>query len=410
MHSRAESADDRRVRGCRESPWRLAVSRLPAFVLPADRRPARRAHPLGTAAAAHRLPSTGAGAPAARVPDHGAPCLRGPRVAGLIVCRQGQGTFVAGEIETASRRQALARRRRSSRTPSRGRGSSGCAAKRCVRWCSGARAAATWSSQGRERTGAWKRLTWWRFAGWPCDAARSAWRSRPSGWPRARWWGWWVPTARGRRRCSRRSRDFGPSTKASCASSGSTPGRSRSRCAGLGFMSDELPLFEMRVDRLLHMLSGYYPSWDGELVARLVDRFEIDLRQKVSALSHGQGTRLRLVTAMAFRPASSCSTSGRRPRPVWPPAPARDRPRDRPRRGAERPRQLAPAERPGAACRPVARARPGARGSAGRDGGPGRRGPDPRGSGRGLGGGMSRLPAASRASGPEISARGCATS
>ena len=28
--------------------------------------------------------------------------------AGLIVCRQGQGTFVAGEIETASRRQALA--------------------------------------------------------------------------------------------------------------------------------------------------------------------------------------------------------------------------------------------------------------------------------------------------------------
>jgi GntR family transcriptional regulator len=31
--------------------------------------------------------------------------------AGLIVCRQGQGTFVAGEIETASRRQALAEAR-----------------------------------------------------------------------------------------------------------------------------------------------------------------------------------------------------------------------------------------------------------------------------------------------------------
>jgi ABC-2 type transport system ATP-binding protein len=90
--------------------------------------------------------------------------------------------------------------------------------------------------------------------------------------------------------------------------------------SALGFMSDDMPLFELRVDRLLHMLSGYYPSWDAELVARLVDRFEIDLRQRVSALSHGQGTRLRLVTAMAFRPrlllldepAAGLDLSGRR--------------------------------------------------------------------------------------------------
>jgi ABC-2 type transport system ATP-binding protein len=90
--------------------------------------------------------------------------------------------------------------------------------------------------------------------------------------------------------------------------------------SALGFMSDDMPLFELRVDRLLHMLSGYYPSWDGALVSRLVERFEIDLRQKVSALSHGQGTRLRLVTAMAFRPrllvldepAAGLDLSGRR--------------------------------------------------------------------------------------------------
>ena len=31
--------------------------------------------------------------------------------AGLIVCRQGQGTFVVGEIETTSRKQALAEAR-----------------------------------------------------------------------------------------------------------------------------------------------------------------------------------------------------------------------------------------------------------------------------------------------------------
>jgi ABC-2 type transport system ATP-binding protein len=72
--------------------------------------------------------------------------------------------------------------------------------------------------------------------------------------------------------------------------------------SALGFMSDDLPVFELRVDRLLRMLSGYYPSWDGELVGTLVERFAIDTRQKAGELSRGQGTRLRLVMAMAFRP------------------------------------------------------------------------------------------------------------
>jgi ABC-2 type transport system ATP-binding protein len=50
------------------------------------------------------------------------------------------------------------------------------------------------------------------------------------------------------------------------------------------------------------MLSGYYPSWDRELVEQLLDRFKIDPRQKVAKLSKGQGTRIRLLVAMAFRP------------------------------------------------------------------------------------------------------------
>jgi ABC-2 type transport system ATP-binding protein len=90
--------------------------------------------------------------------------------------------------------------------------------------------------------------------------------------------------------------------------------------SALGFMSDDMPLFELRVDRLLRMLSGYYPSWDGDLVEALVARFEIDPRRKVSALSRGEGTRLRLVTALAFRPrllvldepAAGLDLSGRR--------------------------------------------------------------------------------------------------
>ena len=73
----------------------------------------------------------------------------------------------------------------------------------------------------------------------------------------------------------------------------------RSRCA---FMSDDQPLFTMRIARVLKFLSGYYPSWDDELVGELMDRFELDPKSMTNALSRGQGTRLRLLIAMAFRP------------------------------------------------------------------------------------------------------------
>ena len=72
--------------------------------------------------------------------------------------------------------------------------------------------------------------------------------------------------------------------------------------SALGFMSDDLPLFDLRIGGLLRVLSGYYQSWDAELVEQLLDRFHLDPVHKVTRLSKGQGTRLRLVTAMAFRP------------------------------------------------------------------------------------------------------------
>jgi len=88
----------------------------------------------------------------------------------------------------------------------------------------------------------------------------------------------------------------------------------------LGFMSDDMALFELRTDKLLRMLSGYYPTWDAALVEALVERLEIDLTKRVSQLSKGQGTRLRLLCAMAFRPrllvldepATGLDVSGRR--------------------------------------------------------------------------------------------------
>ncbi len=72
--------------------------------------------------------------------------------------------------------------------------------------------------------------------------------------------------------------------------------------SGLGFMSDDMPLFDMKIGPLMRMLSGYYPSWDAELVEELLRRFKLEPGAHVRKLSKGQGTRVRLVTAMAFRP------------------------------------------------------------------------------------------------------------
>jgi len=90
--------------------------------------------------------------------------------------------------------------------------------------------------------------------------------------------------------------------------------------SNLGFMSDDMPLFDLRIDRLLRTLSGYYATWDRHLVEELLERFELDPRRKVRDLSKGEGTRIRLLCAMAFRPkvlvldepATGLDVSGRR--------------------------------------------------------------------------------------------------
>lgn len=70
----------------------------------------------------------------------------------------------------------------------------------------------------------------------------------------------------------------------------------------LGFMSDDMPVFDLRIGTLLKLLSGYYPTWDDSLVGTLLDRFKLDEKRKVRDLSKGEGTRIRLITAVAFRP------------------------------------------------------------------------------------------------------------
>ena len=72
--------------------------------------------------------------------------------------------------------------------------------------------------------------------------------------------------------------------------------------SALGFMSDDMSIFALRIEKLLRMVSAYYPTWDGAFAERLLARFELDPQAKSWQLSRGQGTRLRLVLALAFRP------------------------------------------------------------------------------------------------------------
>ncbi len=72
--------------------------------------------------------------------------------------------------------------------------------------------------------------------------------------------------------------------------------------ARLSHMTDDQALFPVRIRKLLRLISGYYPTWDAALVDDLLDRFQLDPAASVTALSRGQGTRLRLILALAHRP------------------------------------------------------------------------------------------------------------
>lgn len=68
------------------------------------------------------------------------------------------------------------------------------------------------------------------------------------------------------------------------------------------YMTDTQPVFPLRVGALIAAMARFYPAWDHELARQLVERFELPLRADAEALSKGEGTRLRLVLALAPRP------------------------------------------------------------------------------------------------------------
>lgn len=71
----------------------------------------------------------------------------------------------------------------------------------------------------------------------------------------------------------------------------------------LGFVAPDMPVFELRIGELLALVRGYYPTWDDARAEQLRDLFQLDPKKRTKNLSLGQGTRLRLLLAMAFRPA-----------------------------------------------------------------------------------------------------------
>lgn len=70
----------------------------------------------------------------------------------------------------------------------------------------------------------------------------------------------------------------------------------------VAWMSDDMPVFDLTVRGQLRAVAPFYPTWDEALAQDLVARFGLDPQRPCRELSKGQGTRLRLVLALAWRP------------------------------------------------------------------------------------------------------------
>lgn len=70
----------------------------------------------------------------------------------------------------------------------------------------------------------------------------------------------------------------------------------------VGWMSDDMPIWAMRIDQLCAAVGGFYTSWDPDIVTMLLDRLELDPDRHVATLSKGEHTRIRILLTLAFRP------------------------------------------------------------------------------------------------------------
>ena len=71
----------------------------------------------------------------------------------------------------------------------------------------------------------------------------------------------------------------------------------------VGYVSEEqiLPPF-MRVDQVIGLYKGLFPTWDDDLARSMIERFSIPGRRKIKTLSKGQARQVALLCAVVHRP------------------------------------------------------------------------------------------------------------
>jgi len=73
--------------------------------------------------------------------------------------------------------------------------------------------------------------------------------------------------------------------------------------ASIGYVSENQQLpYWMRVGTFLRYLRPFYPTWDTQLEAQLVQMFDLPLDRKLKQLSRGMRMKAALASALAFRP------------------------------------------------------------------------------------------------------------
>jgi ABC-2 type transport system ATP-binding protein len=89
-----------------------------------------------------------------------------------------------------------------------------------------------------------------------------------------------------------------------CKTFGCEAGRlSPAELARIGYVHQEGQLIDwMTVGQLIRYVSAYYPAWDTALEGRYVADFQIDLADRVGALSPGQRQKLAILLAIGHQP------------------------------------------------------------------------------------------------------------
>jgi len=70
----------------------------------------------------------------------------------------------------------------------------------------------------------------------------------------------------------------------------------------VGFVSEDKGLYDyVKVEQMISFTRSFYPNWDREMQERLIELFELPLKQSVRKLSKGMRTKLALLLALPRR-------------------------------------------------------------------------------------------------------------